>query len=127
MEIKQVLLVDDEDMIRQLAELSLSQFGDLEVCSCNSGESAIEKLETFSPQLILLDANMPGLSGPETLEAIRRNHRFVDTPVVFITGESRASEIQRLKDLGAADVIVKPFDPMTLAEQVKKIGHKVND
>ncbi len=125
--INRVLLVDDDSLIRELAEMSLQSVGMLTVCACESGELALEKINDFQPDIILLDSNMSGLDGPETLHAIRQLAPFETTPIVFFTGETRESEIEQLLQLGAIGVINKPFDPMSLTDQLKKICESPNE
>lgn len=124
--IQRVLLVDDDSCVRGLAELSLSSVGNLDVCSCESGQQALDQIVEFDPDIILLDSNMPEMSGPETLAAIRAMESFQSIPIIFVTGETRAEEIAHLKSLGAIEVITKPYDPMTLSQQVITIGESLN-
>ena len=97
----------------------------LEVCS--SGSEAIEKGPEFNPDLILMDVMMPGMDGPSTLLELRKNERLGDTPVVFMTAKVQPQEIAEFKDLGAVEVIAKPFDPMTLSEQINSIWTACNN
>ncbi len=120
--INNVLLVDDDKSILSLAEMALSQLGGFTVKACSSGEAALAALESFHPDIILLDSNMPGLDGPETLQQIIALETLASIPIVFVTGESRPKEIERLLAFGAKAVITKPFDPMTLHQQVNEIG-----
>ena len=71
--------------------------------------------------LILLDVMMPGMDGPETLRELRRVPETSNTPVIFMTAKVQSSEIQKYKDMGAVEVIAKPFDPMTLSDQIKSV------
>ena len=68
---------------------------------------------------------MPGMDGPETLKGLRKLPETSDVPVIFMTAKVQTSEIQQYKDLGAVDVIAKPFDPMTLSEQIKAIWSRL--
>ncbi|WP_394706393.1 response regulator [Breoghania sp.] len=115
-----VLYVDDEDDIREVAALSLGLDPDLEVHVCASGIEALEMVEQVMPEIILLDVMMPGMDGPETLERLRQNEAVRHIPVVFITARTQAYEIERFLSLGAVGVIAKPFDPLTLAQQVRE-------
>ncbi|WP_321505489.1 response regulator [Breoghania sp.] len=115
----QVLYVDDEDDIREVAALSLGLDPELEVNVCSSGLEALEKVETLMPEIILLDVMMPGMDGPETLGRLRASDAVRHIPVVFITARTQAYEIERFLSLGAVGVIAKPFDPLTLARQVR--------
>ncbi|QIE56697.1 response regulator [Pikeienuella piscinae] len=114
-----VMYVDDEEDIRQVAEMSLQLDPELDVRTCASGAEALKEARAWRPDLILLDVMMPGMDGPETLTRLRREVTEVSAPVVFVTARTQAYEVDRYVSLGAAGVIAKPFDPMTLAEQAK--------
>jgi CheY-like chemotaxis protein len=117
-----ILHIDDEPDIREITALALGIDPDIELTSCASGQSALEELEGgFRPDAILLDVMMPGLDGPGTLEQIRAMRGFAATPVIFMTARAQAQEQARFIGLGAVGVIIKPFDPMTLAGQVRDI------
>ena len=73
------------------------------------------------PDVILLDVMMPGMDGPATLTRIRERAAFATTPVVFITARAQAHEQERFRSLGAVGVITKPFDPMTLAGDLRAL------
>ena len=116
-----ILYVEDEPDIRTVAQLALETVGGFTLRVCGSGEEAVEVGPAFKPDLLLLDVMMPGMDGPTTLAALRKDASMKDTPVIFMTAKVQPSEIQHYRDLGALDVIAKPFDPMTLAEQVRSI------
>ncbi|HEX7012681.1 MAG TPA: response regulator [Steroidobacteraceae bacterium] len=115
-----VLYVDDEPDIREIVQMALALEG-LEVHLCESGEEALDALPRIRPDLVLLDVMMPRLDGPGTLERMRATSEFASIPVVFVTAKAMPQEIRRFKELGAAAVIAKPFDPMQLARQVLSI------
>lgn len=119
--LKRVYYVEDEPDIRIIAELALVQVGGLQLKMGATGETAIEDIRQFSPQLILLDVMMPGLDGPATLKRIREHKEFDDIPVIFLTAKVQSDEVRELKSLGAIDVIPKPFAPLTIADMLKKI------
>ncbi|MEL0113373.1 MAG: response regulator, partial [Rickettsiales bacterium] len=96
----------------------------LEVCS--SGQEALDRAVAFGPDLILLDVMMPGLDGPDTLLELRKLDGLTDKPVIFMTAKVMDSEVQRYLDIGAIGVIPKPFDPMSLAAQVRSIWLESN-
>lgn len=115
-----VLHVDDEPDIREVAAMSLDIDPDVELVSAASGQKALEALEAgLRPDVILLDVMMPDLDGPGTLERLRKLPGLADTPVIFMTARAQSHEQQRFLSLGAIAVIVKPFDPMILAQQVR--------
>jgi CheY-like chemotaxis protein len=116
-----ILCVEDEPDIQAIARMALETVGGFTVETCISGKEAVEKAPGFGPDLILLDVMMPGMDGPETLLALRALPGFEALPVIFMTAKAMASEIQKYKDLGALDVIPKPFNPMTLSDQIKAI------
>ncbi len=116
-----VLHVDDESDIREVARLALEDVGGFTVESCASGAQALEKAPSFGPDVILLDVMMPGMSGPEVLDALRGRPETADIPVIFMTAKVQAQEVEALTKLGAIGVIEKPFDPMTMSGQVAEI------
>ncbi len=116
-----VLLVEDEEDIRAVAELALETVGGFQLCACASGQQALTELAGFRPQVILLDVMMPGMDGPTTLRAIREVDGFEDTPAIFMTAKVQPDEVQAYLDMGAAGVIPKPFDPMVLSDQIREI------
>lgn len=120
-ELKKILYAEDEPDIRAVAQLSLESVGGFELHLCESGEAALAAVESFNPDMILLDVMMPGMDGPETLERLRQIPAFRETPVAFFTAKAMPSEIERFKEMGALGVISKPFDPMDLPSQVKAI------
>ena len=122
--LKKVLCVEDEADIRTVAELALASVGGFQVLLCSSGAEAIEKAAGFKPDIMLLDVMMPGMDGPDTLRALRGLPGLATVPAVFLTAKAMPSEVARYKKLGALDVIAKPFDPMTLADHVKRIWKK---
>ncbi|MHB1552802.1 MAG: response regulator [Acidimicrobiales bacterium] len=118
---RRVLLVDDEELIREVAEVALAKVGGWEVLTASSGEEGLGKAVAERPDAILLDVMMPGLDGPGTLARLQADPATASIPVVFLTAKVRQSEQQRWIDLGAAGVLVKPFDPMSLADQVAEV------
>jgi len=119
--LQKILLVDDNPDIRAIVKLALEKVGGLTVCACESGSEALEKLPGFDPQLVLLDVMMPDMDGPTVLKRIRELPGMTDLAVVFLTAKASNREIQTLLAHGALDLIVKPFDPITLHEKVKTI------
>ena len=125
--LNKVLYVEDEDDIRTVAQLALEAVGGLTLKSCSSGEEAVQAAVSFAPDLILLDVMMPGMDGPSTLAALHKLDPLKDVPVIFMTAKVQPSEIAHYRSLGALDVIAKPFDPMTLADQVRAVWERRYD
>lgn len=119
-----IMCVEDESDIQTIVRLSLETLGGFTVDICSSGSEALARVSGFKPQLILLDVMMPGMDGPTTLGKLREIPEFSDTPVVFMTAKVQPSEITGYKAIGAADVIPKPFDPMTLPGQVQEVWER---
>ena len=116
-----VLVIDDEEDVRYVARLSLGRVGGMTVLEATSGEEGVALARAERPDFILLDMMMPGMDGAATFRALRASEETAHIPVVFLTAKAMASEVQRLKNLGAKGVVLKPFDPMTLAEEIRAI------
>lgn len=120
-ELKKILYVEDEPDIAQIAQLALETIGGFELESCGNGQIALEKGPKYKPDLVLMDVMMPEMDGPTALKKMREMPEFNNIPVIFMTAKVQPSEVAEYKALGAVDVIPKPFDPMTLAEQVQEV------
>ena len=121
MTIRKVLLVDDEDDIRTIGQVSLSRVGGWQTVLASSGADALAKAAAERPDLILLDVMMPGMDGPTTLARLRAQEATAATPVIFMTAKIQKQEVARYLELGAVGVIGKPFDPMTLPAEIKRL------
>lgn len=119
-----IMYVEDEPDIQMVARLALESLGGFTVEISSSGEEALARAPEFLPQLILLDVMMPGMDGARTLGKLREMPQFADTPVVFMTAKVQSAEVAGYREMGAVDVIPKPFDPMTLASQVQAIWER---
>ncbi|MEK6662740.1 MAG: response regulator [Pseudomonadota bacterium] len=124
--LSKILYVEDEDDIRTIAQIALETVGGFTLKSCNGGAQAVNEGAGFAPDLILLDVMMPGMDGPTTLAALREQAALKEVPVIFMTAKVQPSEIAHYRSLGALDVIAKPFDPMTLADQVRAIWSRAH-
>ncbi len=118
-ELRRVMCVEDDPDIRMIIEFSLASVGGYEVCLCPGGTSALVQAPIFKPDLVLLDVMMPDLSGPETLAALRLQDGMKGVPVVFMTAKAMPEEVEDLLQYGATGVIVKPFDPITLPQDIR--------
>ena len=121
MAIAKVLMVDDEPDIRRIGQMSLRAVGKWEVALAASGAEALRAAIEGRPDVILLDVMMPGMDGPATLSALRGDPATAAIPVIFMTAKVQQHEVERYLALGAAGVIKKPFDPMTLPDEVRRI------
>jgi len=121
-----ILIVEDDPDIQEIARLSLEAMGGFTVMLCSSGQEAVGHPPDPPPDLILLDFMMPGMDGAETLAALRALPAFAAIPVVFMSAKARPDEVRGFMDLGAVDVITKPFDAVALPDQVRAIWDRVH-
>lgn len=120
-ELRRILYVEDEPDIQAVARLALELVGGFQVKVCSSGGEALCEVQAFAPQLILLDVMMPMMDGPGTLKALRELPAVATVPVAFMTAKVQPQEVARYIQLGAVGVIAKPFDPMNLAHEVRRL------
>lgn len=118
--LKTILYAEDEEDIRAIAQIALEDIGGFTVKYCLDGLKALELAKTFIPDLLLLDVMMPGMDGPTALKELRKIPDFSTIPVIFMTAKIQTNELEEYKTLGAIEVIAKPFDPMTLADEITK-------
>jgi CheY-like chemotaxis protein len=115
---KRVLIIDDEDDIREVAQVSLELVGGWEVLTASSGTEGIQRAQAEQPDAILLDVMMPGLDGPTTFERLQAEPSTRGIPVLLLTAKVQSAERARFDSLGVQGVLSKPFDPMKLASEV---------
>lgn len=121
MNIQKILMVDDDPSILMIAKISLTKVGQWTVQVVDSGRKALELLDSFKPDVILLDVMMPGMDGPTTFKKLQENEALMATPVIFMTAKVQKNEVESYCNLGAVGVISKPFDPMTLPTEIRAI------
>jgi|TARA_B110000902_G_scaffold232054_1_gene274751 two-component system OmpR family response regulator len=114
-----ILHIEDDADIQVIAKLSLENIGGFNVHQCLSGEKALEDVTGFSPDLFLLDVIMPEMSGDVVYQKLKKLPGHQNTPAIFMTARAQSDEVAALKKLGAIEVIIKPFDPMTLPDQIQ--------
>lgn len=123
-ELHKILYVEDDPDIQIVGVMALEQVGGFSVTLASSGTEALALASEFEPDLILLDVMMPGMDGLATLDRLRAE-RVTDTmPVIFMTAKVQSREVDHYLESGAVAVVPKPFDPMTLADQVREIWQK---
>ena len=121
MKITKIMIVDDDEDICTVAALSARRVGGWDVVVAASGQEALAKARSERPDVILLDAMMPVLDGPATLVKLREEPSTATIPVIFLTAKVQRREVERYMALGAIGVIRKPFDAMTLPDEVRRI------
>ena len=123
-ELTRILYVEDDPDIQAIAVMVLETINGFTLEVCSGGQEALGKAVAFNPDLVLLDVMMPGMDGPETLKGLRNFPELANTPIVFMTAKVQPQEVEGYLNLGAVGVIAKPFDPMTLAQQLRDIWAK---
>ncbi len=116
----QVLYVEDDPDIRVIARIALEDIGGFDVRACQSGDEALSAISGFRPDLLLLDVMIPGMDGPTLLTHLRETVHGATPPAIFMTARVQRSEVDQYIALGAKSVIAKPFDPLTLADQIRQ-------
>jgi two-component system, OmpR family, alkaline phosphatase synthesis response regulator PhoP len=115
---RRVLVIDDEDDIREVAQLSLEMTTGWEISAASSGAEGIAAANRDPPDAILLDVMMPEMDGPTTFRRLRDDPATAHIPVILLTAKAQSSDRARFLDLGVNGVLTKPFDPMTLGSDV---------
>jgi CheY-like chemotaxis protein len=118
---KRILLVDDEDDIREVAGISLEAVGGWQVSRASSGVEGIAKALAERPDAILLDVMMPGIDGTTTFKRLQAHPQTRSIPVILLTAKVQTADRHRFEELGVAGMLTKPFDPMALSDQVAAI------
>jgi CheY-like chemotaxis protein len=115
---RKILIIDDEDDIREVAALSLETVAGWEVETASSGALGLARAPEYQPDAVLLDVMMPGMDGPTTFRELRKNPATAHIPVVLLTAKVQSNDQRRFADLGVEAILFKPFDPLTLATQI---------
>lgn len=118
---RRVLIIDDEDDIREVAALSLESVAGWEVIRASSGVEGLARAAEYQPDAILLDVMMPGMDGPTTFRELRKNAATARIPVLLLTAKVQATDQRRFADIGVNAILFKPFDPLSLAAQISAV------
>jgi CheY-like chemotaxis protein len=118
---RRILIIDDDDDIRQVTALSLETVAGWDVVTANSGANGIRRAREEKPDAILLDVMMPGMDGPTTFQELQKISETANIPVMLLTAKVQGADQKRFASLGVAAVLVKPFDPLTLAQQMRDV------
>lgn len=113
-----VLLIDDEEDVRLLVRVALVAAG-MEVVTEPGGAEGIPRARDWQPDVILLDAMMPGMSGPATLAALRADGDTAAIPILFLTARDRTILAPELADEPRVGYLAKPFSPTALADAIR--------
>jgi len=121
MTVPQILVVDDEDLIRELVQACLEDLAGWETMTAASGEECLQVAQTKQFDAILLDMSMPGMDGYEVYERLQSNPMTRSIPVILLTAKVLPSDRDRFEKMGVAGVIAKPIEPTTLTEAIAEI------
>ena len=115
---RRILIIDDEDDIREVAALSLESVAGWQVYTASSGAEGMRVAAAELPDAILMDVMMPAMDGPTTFREMQKMPNLTGIPVILLTAKVQGVDQRRFAGLGVAAVLFKPFDPLTLAEQM---------
>ncbi|WP_019506129.1 response regulator [Pleurocapsa sp. PCC 7319] len=118
---KKVLIIDDEDDVKEIAQMGLEMAADWNVITANSGKAGLELAASSQPEVILLDLMMPDWDGQETLKHLKANQSTVKIPVILMTAKTKSAIASELTGLDIVGIITKPFRPLQLPEQIAEI------
>jgi CheY-like chemotaxis protein len=121
MVVPRILIIDDEADIREVTALSLETVAGWQVIQAPSGAQGIRRASLEQPDAILLDVMMPDIDGPTTFQILKQNESTAHIPVLLLTAKVQGQDRRKLDELGAAAILSKPFDPLTLAADISKI------
>jgi CheY-like chemotaxis protein len=117
---RRILIIDDEEDIREVAALSLEATAGWEIVTASSGADGILAAGNSKPvpDAILMDVMMPEMDGPSTFRLMQQNPELAGIPVLLLTAKVQGVDQRRFAGLGVSGVLFKPFDPLTLADQI---------
>ena len=119
---RKVLVVDDDDIIREVAKVALEVVGGWQVSTAVNGDEAGRLAAVDQPDVVLLDVMMPALDGPSTAALLREDPLTRDVPVIFLTAKTPLTDDQLDAVPNLVGVITKPFDPMDLAAEIRRLA-----
>ena len=119
-----ILLVDDSSTMRRIQKNTLSKIGHTDVDEAEDGADAVKKVGQGKYDLVLMDWNMPNMTGIEALKKIKEDPAYKSLPVIMVTSESEKTRIVEAIQSGAANYVVKPFQPETLEEKINSVLQK---
>ncbi|MFK0734771.1 MAG: response regulator [Gloeotrichia echinulata IR180] len=118
---KRILLIDDNDDLGFLVSTCLEEFGSWKVSIANHAEEGLNLAKAQKPDIILLDVMMPEMNGITLFGLLQSEPKTQAIPVIFMTAKVQNSDLELYNSLGVKGVITKPFDPLTLIEQITEM------
>ncbi|MEO0533468.1 MAG: response regulator [Cyanobacteria bacterium P01_A01_bin.123] len=118
---KRILIIDDDADIREATQLCLEITGHWDVLKASSGPEGIAIAQSETPDVILLDIMMPGMDGFATLQRLREKNSTQQIPIIILTAKAQSRERQSFGQLNVLSVITKPYDPLTISDQILSV------
>ena len=125
-ELNKILYVEDDPNVQAVVKVSLVSIGKFTIKACWNGKEALESIEEFQPDLILSDVMMPEMDGVTMIKILKSDSRYSHIPVVFISARAQKHEVEEYMVHGATHVLTKPFDPITLPNELKSVWERIN-
>lgn len=119
-----LLCADDEEDIRTILEMSLALDPGIEAEIVNGGQALLNRATERNWDAYVVDGSMPDVDGLEVCRQLKANPATASTPVIFLTGRSQKNQVEQAQAAGAAATIAKPFDPLSLAGEIRRIVGK---
>lgn len=118
---KRILLVDDDQDILDIAQIAFQKLARWDVFTASSGLKCLEKAKTEQLNVILLDVSMPDMDGFQVVEVLRADPLTQKIPIVLLTARTLPSDHQYLNEIGVAGILMKPFNPLTIWQELSEI------
>jgi CheY-like chemotaxis protein len=115
---RRILIIDDEDDIREVAALSLESVAGWQISTADCAAEGIKKAIAENPDAILMDVMMPAMDGPTAFKEMQKLPEIAHIPVILLTAKVQGVDQRRFAGLGVAAVLFKPFDPLSLSEEI---------
>lgn len=119
--LERIMVVEDDEDILDIFDMSLTLLGGFDVTLCENARVALEQIPLFDPQLIVMDVMMPALSGPEALPLMRAQAGGTERVIVMVTARASAKGRSEYMDVGADEVLFKPFEPTELPAVLRAV------
>lgn len=120
---KLVLVIDDDDGIREIIQICLEAIAGWQVITASSGNEGLNIANSQKPDAILLDVMMPYVDGIATFQKLQTNQETSNIPTILLTAKAKISEQKQYQNIGVAGVIIKPFEPYDLVAKIKTMLH----
>ena len=123
--LNKILYVEDDPSVQAVVKIALINIGKFDIRACWNGKEALEQIDDYMPDLIFSDVMMPELDGIMMLKLLRKNPKYDDITLIFISARAQQHEIEEYIRLGAAAVFAKPFNPLTLSDDIREIWEEI--